>query len=284
MTAAGHSRCCGRRKYVRSIFISVALTCAIASPCFADEAVSSRGVAFPGSFWISAGQVGPAEPDNVLGQVGFEQGITAWRSGRWFLEPFMGIGFTTDSEGYDWNDKHPSTLGVKIVRRLPGGVLQAGGGLLMERDPATSIDRHPTAFVNYWAGWTGDAFAHRDGKPLRLPGHVYAASGLLTGRDPENWLTTIGVEQGIVAYRVRGFGAVPFVAGTGSFDSKRRDWANRVGYDVGAKIVRPIVGGVVEAGVAQRYQHQVRTGVGDASPVAFVNLWIGWNPQTVSHK
>ena len=64
-------------------------------------------IAFPGSFWISAGDVGPAERGNVLGQAGFEQGITVWERGSWFLIPHVSVSLMADSDGYEWNNRTP---------------------------------------------------------------------------------------------------------------------------------------------------------------------------------
>ena len=236
----------------RRSFVTALLACALlalsASPLRAQ--VPPNSIAFPGSFWISAGEVGPLERGNVLGQAGVEQGITAWEHGPWFLVPHLAVTIGTDTQGYDWNNKHPSTLGVKLVRRVPGGVVQAGGGVMFERDPETGQQRHGTAFVNYWAGWTADRRAHGGAHPAGFPGHIYSSSGLLTGRDPHNWITTISAEQGIVAFRRYSVAVTPYVSGAVSFDTKRRTWENRVIYDAGVKLVRPVIGGVVEVGVA----------------------------------
>ena len=51
-------------------------------------------------------------------------------------------------------------------------------------------------------------------------------------------------------------------------------------YEGGIKAVKPIVGGVIEAGVAERQVHLLIPGVTNTGPVMFVNLWIGWNPRS----
>ena len=269
----------------RSIDIAVAsavvlLTSAAAS---AQEVPASR--AFPGSVWISSGAVGPAERENVLTQVGVEQGITVWeRNAAWFLVPFASLRVSADSQGYLWNNKHPSMLGVKLVRRVPGGVVQGGGGVMFERVEGSNDGQHPTAFVNYWAGWTADRRAHLGGGPAGFPGHIDASSGLLSGADPENWLTALSAQQGLAINRSKILSIVPYAGGVVAFDSKRRTWENRATYDLGVKAVRPMVGGVVEAGVAHRRQHQLLVDRVDSGPVAFVNLWIGWKPRTISSR
>ena len=240
-----------------------------------------RSTAFPGSAWVAIGNVGPAEPDNLLGMASFEQGVTAWESGPWFLVPFVGASMGTDSAGYAWNNRHPVQLSVKLVRRVRGGVLQAGGGVLFEHDPATGQQTHGTVFANYWSGWTADRHTHRGGTFIGFPGHAYASSGLTSGRDPQNWLTALTAQQGVLIFKSQVVSVVPYGAAGLTFDSRRRTWENRLTYDAGIKIVRPLIGGVVEAGVAGRRQHELLTGRVDSGPVAYVNLWVGWNPRSV---
>jgi hypothetical protein len=110
---------------------AVALVFVTSAAASGQDVPASR--AFPGSFWISSGAVGPAEPENLLTQVGVEQGITVWERDAWFLVPFASLRLSADSQGYLWNNKHPSMFGVKLVRRVPGGVVQGGGGLMFER-------------------------------------------------------------------------------------------------------------------------------------------------------
>jgi hypothetical protein len=173
---------------------------------------------------------------------------------------------------------------VKIVRSVPGGIVQAGGGMMIEADAADGDRHHPTVSADYWAGWAAEGLAQRGARFGGFPGHAYASSGLIAGRDPHNWITTAAAQQGLVVLRSRIVSIVPYAAGAVSFDSKRRPWENRVTYDAGVKLVRPLIGGVVEAGVAQRRQHELLTGHVDSEPVAYVNLWIGWNPRTLLHR
>ena len=253
-----------------------------ASAANAQEVPSS--LAFPGSFWISAGDVGPVEEGNRIGQAGFEQGITVWQRGDWYLVPHVNIGLMTDTEGYEWNNRQPARLAVKIVRRVPGGIVQAGGGMMIEPNAPADQQRHPTAFVDYWAGWAAEGRAQRGERFGAFPGHAWGNSGLVAGRDPDNWITSGAVQQGVVVFKSRVFSVVPYAGGAASFDSKRRPWENRVSYDAGVKVVRPLVGGVVEAGVAERRQHQFLTDEAHSGPVAYVNLWIGWNPRSTFHR
>ena len=140
---------------MRNLICSLIVLYALTGAAAAQEATPPAALTLPGSFWISAGNAGPAEPDNRVTQGAVEQGLTLWRRGSWFVGPFVAVSFTADTAGYDWNNKHPLTVGGKLRRHIGNGVLQAGAGLMFERDPATGDERHPTAFVGYWAGWQG---------------------------------------------------------------------------------------------------------------------------------
>jgi hypothetical protein len=266
------------RHSVRSVICVFVVLYVVTGSAFAQQGTPPTPVTLPGSFWMSTGNAGPAEPENRISQGMLEQGITTWRHGSWFAGPFVSLSFTADTAGYDWNNKHPVTLGGKLQHRIGNGVVQAGAGLMFERDPISGDERHPTAFVGYWAGWQGDLAAHTRGRRLAFPGSVNVSSGLLTGRDPDNWMSYATLQQGISAVRAGGFAVVPYASSGVTFDTKRRTWQNRLTNDAGVKVVRTITGGVVEAGVAQRYQYEMLTGRGTAEPVVFVNLWIGWNP------
>ena len=104
----------------------------------------------------------------------------------------------------------------------------------------------------------------------------------MTGRDPDNWMTRIDGHQGVAVLRNRVLSVVPYTAGVVTFDTKRRVWENRVTLDAGVKVVRPFVGGVVEAG--RRTASVPCTDEVQTAPVVYVNLWVGWNPRTVSRR
>ena len=167
-------------------------------------------------------------------------------------------GLMADSYGYAWNNRTPSRAALRSSKH-PRGMVQAGAGMMFE--PNAETDEHSTRRLPSTTGRDGRLKgAHSAARAsvdfrIRL-GH----SGLIAGRDPYNWITSAAAQQGMVAFRSRIFSVVPYAAGAVSFDSKRRTWENRVSYDAGVKLVRPLIGGVVEAGVAARRQHELLTG------------------------
>jgi hypothetical protein len=267
---------------MRKVLLVIALvaTCPAGDVFAQTDVVPVGGIAWPGSFWIMAAEPGAAEPGNIITQSAFEQGVTIWQRGGWFVVPFLAAGMTTDVNGYSWNNGHPVTSGLKLVRRVPGGALEVWAGVKFEVTPETGHPRHAAGAVSYWAGWTAQTQSLRR-FGTGFPGHVYAVSGALTGRDPDNWITTVGVQQGVTLHRLLTVGVVPYVGVSMTADSKKRPWENRALYDGGLKLVRHLPGGVVEAGFVQRRYQQWRVGAVATSPVAYVNFWIGWNPRTL---
>lgn len=259
---------------------ALSLLVLLSSPAFAqDTPAASTGVAFPGSFWVATSTAGPSEPHNVVTQANVEQGIVVWRNASWFLVPYVGASLTRDTEGYSWNDKNPTVVAMKLTRRVPGGILSAGGGVMFEDAPGIEGHRHPTAFAQYWAGWTGDTQAQLGNNRVAYPGHTWVNSGIVTGRDPRNWITAAAVQQGIAVGRWRGIAPVVFAGAAGTVDTERRAWENRAHYEGGVKVMRYLVGSVLEAGVAQRREHRFVAHTHDTGLVGFVNVWIGWDPR-----
>ncbi len=151
----------------RFALIACVLLALFAHNAGAQEIPSS--IAFPGSFWISAGDVAPAERGNTLGQVTFEQGITVWERGSWFLVPHIGVSLMADSYGYAWNNRTPSRAALKIVKRIRGGMVQVGGGMMFEPNAESDEQLHPTAAVDYWSGWAVEGRAQRGASSADFP-------------------------------------------------------------------------------------------------------------------
>jgi len=274
-------RQCRKESSVRSVVIrALSLVVLFTPQAFAQDApAATTGMAFPGSFWIASSTAGPAEPHNVVTQANVEQGVVVWRNDSWFIVPFVGASLTRDTEGYSWNDKNPATAAIKLTKRVPGGIVSVGGGVMFEENPGANDRRHPTAFAQYWAGWTGDSQAQLGKHRLAYPGHTWVNSGLVTGRDPRNWITAAAVQQGVAIGRWHGVAPVVFTSGAGTVDTERRAWENRVQYEGGVKVVRYFVGSVVEGGIAERNEHRFIANTNHTGLVGFVNVWIGWDPR-----
>ena len=230
-------------------------------------------IALPGSVNASFGNVGSLEPGNVVGGTTIEQGVTVWRRGSLFVAGFCDVGVRGDSLGYAWNNNVTYLTGGKVVVAGRAGVLQAAAGVTGAAHGETaSKGATPAGHLSYWAGW------HRDAGAVQLPGSVWATSGITAATEPDNWITSAHMEQGVAVKRVGRVAMVPFAAVTATSDSRNRPWNNRGLLDAGIKLTTHVGTAAIDAGVAQRATRQWHGGSGGAAPIAFVNVWLGWMP------
>lgn len=234
---------------------------------------------FPGSLNASIGTLTPGERGNVVSSVTTEQGFAPFRKGSLFVVGFADSTVGADTDGLPWNRARRSTVGLKLVSVTRAGVVQAVAGV-NAYDRGDGIRASRAAYVSYWTGWRGYAAASSrpTGLPVAFPGHAWASSGLVTAAEPDNWVTSVSVQQGATVFRYRGISVIPFADAGAGMDSAGYNWNNRVHAAAGFKISREVLSGVVEIGVTRRHEldrlsHQSRSG-----PVVFANLWIGWSP------
>jgi hypothetical protein len=263
---------------VRILALLTALVPATASAQLVGEGPAP--ILLPGSINISAGTLSPAERDNVLGQMTVEQGFTIAKWGPVFVVGFADVGARHDTEGLAWNRATTTTAGLKIglVTRL--GVLQAAAGGMSNDVGRGRIRVNDAAYVTYWTGWRADGIG--GSAPLvpdALPGYVYAASGVMTPAEPENWITSMAVQQGAAVVRYRQTSLIPYVGGSAVADTAGFAWNNRSRVDAGIKLAREVASGVIEAGVAHRREWDRPSGASREAPIFYVNLWFGWNPR-----
>lgn len=252
---------------------TVALSLVVLSFGRAEAQELRSPIALPGSINASIGNPGPVEPNNTVGSVTFEQGVTAWRRGPLFVIGFVDLTVRGDTQDYAWNNTMPFRAGGKFMVAGANGVFQAVVGVAGEARQSASYRPTTAAYVSYWAGW------QRSRSRLQLPGSVWATSGLVTAAEPGNWITAGHLDQGVTAWRSGNVSLVPFVGTTLSVDTDHYAWNNRGSFDAGVKVSTRVRGTAIDVGVAQRVTREWETGVTDAAPVAFVNLWVGWMPR-----
>ena len=263
--------------FVATVLLAVAPGIALAQ----HDPTYPRAVLFPGSLNLSAGTVAPGEPGNVISSVSGEQGVALMRRGPLFVIGFVDVTARHDTDGLAWNRVTPGTGGVKLVAITRAGVIQAALGVSMyaRRD---SIRARKAMFVNYWAGWRGDTGTLHRVLPETFPGYAFASSGVITAAEPDNWITSLAVQQGATVVRALGVAAIPFVGASASADTAGHNWNNRTYADGGVKFARSVGGGVVETGVARRLEVSHATGRTRSEPMVFVNYWLGWSPRYIS--
>jgi|RhiMethySRZTD1v2_1073278.scaffolds.fasta_scaffold00481_29 hypothetical protein len=242
------------------------------------EAIQSRTLLLPGSVNASVGTLVPGERGNVLSSVTTEQGFTPFRIGRMFVVGFANVGVRHDTDGLPWNRAVPATAGIKFVTMTRGGMFQGVvGAHAYVRDDVMDVSK--AVYATYWHGWRGDIGSARSIiAPAAFPGYAYGSTGLVTAAEPDNWITSVSLQQGVTVLRYRGTSLIPFVGASGGVDTAGYNWNNRARLDGGVKVTREVLSGVIDIGMAHRRELDHLTGTSRTAPVVFVNFWLGWSP------
>jgi len=205
------------------------------------------GVFFPGYAAPMTSYSSPIEKGNLLTVVAIEQGI-ALGDARSHVVPYAGVRLSVDEQGLDWNNKAVMQVGVKYVRRIAGGVIQAGGGYAFEHRLKSAFRAgQPMAFAEAWFGWRAAG---------AFPGSAWGSSGNETPAEKNNVISRVYVEQGAVIARVWRIEVVPFVDFTGAADSQGLSWNNLRMFGEGIRLSRRVAGAHLE--VAAIYQQEQR--------------------------
>ena len=263
---------------MRNLWLAAAIVVLGPGLCAAqDGQPAPSSVVFPGSVGGAIGTLAPSEPGNVISQMAIEQGVSPWHRGSLFLVGFARVSPGRDTEGLAWNNRTPTMFGARLTKVMQTGVLQLNVGAALAGDTAGSSKLTRVAFGSYWAGWRGvrggshevfDAF----------PGSISAISGIITPLEPDNWITSTMVDQGVTVYRRHRSTIIPFTRFAASVDTERYSWNNRTSIEGGAKLRQDVRGGIIDVGVSHRLQYDRVTRQFRNAPVVFVEMWIGWNP------
>jgi hypothetical protein len=116
---------------------------------------------FPGSAWVNVTgpHVSGEEKGNWVLSGRIEQDAVLTEVADWKLAATTGIGFSTDTKGFEWNNKIVPSVGVKATREAFGGVMnvtvqyayERRFGKLYKTDDRS--DGGVQVVVNYWTGW-----------------------------------------------------------------------------------------------------------------------------------
>ena len=206
-----------------------ALLAAARRSATAVDPTPGSAVHFPGSFWMSSGNVSPLEAGNLVTTYAAEQGFTVLKRGPHTVVPYGALTVSTDQQGFDWNNKAVPQVGLRYARAFTRGVVQVGAGYAYERRlrSKTGIGQ-PIGYASYWFGWTG----HLSGRSSRsfwssLPGTSWASVGNHAPAEGHNVIGSIYIQQGITAARVGKLSLIPFAEHTLTMDSGGQPWNNR---------------------------------------------------------
>jgi hypothetical protein len=244
------------------------------SAAAADEPQIPLSIVMPGTVNMSFGTISPAEAGNQITNVTIDQGITWWRHRNLFAVAYGAVTLRDDTAGNSWNHGNTFGGGARLVGVSGAQVMQASIGMsAAENAVGTPSKPALSASVSYWRGWTG-----RHQNALGTPGSTWVASGLISAREPGDWITAGNFEQGVQVWRVAKIGIVPYAAFSGTIDTAHHDWNNRAMGDGGLKFAYPLRGGIVDVRFSERLEYRWESQTMRSGPAVTVDFWMGWSP------
>ena len=265
---------------MRNLIVPVMLLAAPVMAAAQDTPSTPATIGFPGSINMTLGNVAPTEPGNVVSLTMLEQGVTVWRHKASFVSGVAQASIGRDTDHFTWNNRRPVTFALRFSQVMSNSVLQLNVGESIVNGPSTVSAVTPVAYASYWAGWrhplSGGRFA-----PRALPGTFWVTSGVTSGLEPDNWVTSAAFDQGVNVYEHGRTSVIPYTRFNISGDTRGFSWDNRTSIDGGVKVRRMVMGGVIDTGIAARRQQERITGTTRTAAVAFVELWYGWNPRAI---
>lgn len=116
---------------------------------------------FPGSAWfnITGPHVGGEEAGNWVMTGNATQNVVLAELNSWKLNTYVSVGFSKDTEGYEWNNKIIPGVGLGVTKDIGPGVMSIGvqaiheehfGKIYKTRDRSASGVQ---VAISYWIGW-----------------------------------------------------------------------------------------------------------------------------------
>jgi hypothetical protein len=228
----------------------------------------------PGQGWTSIGNLSPIEHNDFDFRSYVEQSATVFStySGSVTVTPFVGVGLTLDTKGYDWNNKVLPKAGVKVNKLFLHGVVSVGTSYSYEERFKGVNSSGLTISVQDWFGWQS-----LSEKASRFPGSTWIEVGNLSPVEHGNILGLGYFTQGVVAKRFDRFTLVPYFEATVFRDSKGYDWDNLANVGGGLKAVFPHDSVYSEIGVAYLHENRFQSGLAAGGLSVFTNFSFNWN-------
>jgi hypothetical protein len=259
------------------LFVVLMLTALSAAQERAASALEGSlvdAMGLPGQGWTSIGNLSPIEHNDFDFRSYVEQSATVFStySGSVTVTPFVGVGLTLDTKGYDWNNKVLPKAGVKVNKLFLHGVVSVGTSYSYEERFKGVNSSGLTISVQDWFGWQS-----LSEKASRFPGSTWIEVGNLSPVEHGNILGLGYFTQGVVAKRFDRFTLVPYFEATVFRDSKGYDWDNLANVGGGLKAVFPHNSVYSEIGVAYLHENRFQSGLAAGGLSVFTNFSFNWN-------
>lgn len=263
-----------------NLLVGIGIILGLSFSANAENPDIRQPVVLPGSAWSVLGNIAPVESGNIIDASYLEQGITVYRSKKFSLVPYVNLGLTHDTKGYDWNNRLTAQGGAKLIRNFRNGIVASGVVYAQEyRWKTHQRASAPVASASYWFGWQSPS-ANRSKKKFftGFPGSSWGVVGNISPVEKGNVIGNVYVQQGVAVAKTGTVSIVPFGESTTSLDTKGYDWNNRRIYGGGIKFVIPASSRVAEVGASYQKEHRWQSDMRAGGLVFFVKIWFGWNP------
>jgi LysM repeat protein len=239
----------------------------------------------PGSFWVVAGNLSPIEMNNQMLSEHLEQGLTLWRDGKNSIVPYVSVDATSDSKGYDWNNKLTLAAGMKYIRGLPHGVVQVGAAYASEQRFKSANDNSQLmGFSSYWFGWQPlTSVSDCEHCPI-FPGSSWGIVGNVSPAEHNNVIGLLYAQQGVRIGKLKRVSIVPYFETTLGWDSQDKPWNNRRVLGGGIKGAIPVGSSIINIGGVWRDEYRWLNKQRASGWTVYVDLWSGWNPSVKAPK
>jgi len=264
-------------KVIGKFVIALALAASAAAQQSAAPAL--RGsladtLGFPGQAWTTTGNLSPIEHNNIYLQSYIEQNaaVFAARAGSITVTPYVALGFSLDTQGFDWNNKAQPRFGIRLNKFFRNGVMTLGSGYSYEDRFNGMTNSAPVFYFQDWFGWQSALEKHN-----RFPGSSWLAAGNISPVEHGNIIGQGYFSQGMVAKRFSNFSLVPYAEMTVFRDSKGFDWDNKLLVGAGVKAVIPHQELYTEVGMSFLRENRFSSGKTASGLTLFTNFSFEWN-------
>jgi hypothetical protein len=260
-----------------SVAISILATLAHCQSPYPVTGSVFDAMSFTGQAWTSNGVYSPLEPGNVLFQTYAEQ--TASVFSTWHnsvtVVPYVATSMTFDTKGYSWNNKIQPSMGIRVSKIFPHGVISAGTAYMYEdRFQASKAFKASgrTDYVSCWFGWQTVS-----NDKNRFPGSTWAVIGHISPVERGNLIEQQYITQGYVLHRFSRASIVPYSELTLGHDSQGLDWENKVVSGGGVKVAVPMGNIYADLGTGVMQEHRFNSGVSATGLRVFLNVSYTWH-------